>query len=83
MAPAAGGGPVSAQLDLMTSVPLVACSFEGIARAVLCRGHGITLDQLRSVGALSRECEKETPDPERVGWLARELGLDPDDLGAP
>lgn len=67
-------------MDLLEAPAPKLRGFEAIARAIMSRGRGVTLDELRSVGALSRELEKEAPDPKRVRWLARDLGLDPDDL---
>ena len=51
--------------------------FDRLAKAVTGRGRGISLAELRDCHALARELESSEPDPERVGFLSRRLGLDP------
>lgn len=49
--------------------------FDRIAAVVVARREGVTLIQLASIDALARELALEAPDPDRVGWLARDLHL--------
>lgn len=68
----------TAQLDLL-HVPSIR-DFEDVVAAVMGQGRGMTLRQLGTADALGRELAKDTPDPERLTWLARRLGLDPLDM---
>lgn len=69
---------MTAQLDLL-HVPSIRGA-EGIALAVASRGRGVTLAQLGTIDALARELDKDTPDEERIVWLAARLDIDPQDL---
>lgn len=68
----------ASQLDLLAPPPAQpANAFEAVVAAVMALRAGITLRQLGTADALARELERETPDRERVEWMARRLGLDP------
>lgn len=43
-------------------------------------GPGITTTEIGDCGALARELEEESPDPERLEMLAGRLGLELDEL---
>ena len=69
----------ASQLSLLDA-PARLRTFEDVLGAVMARGRGITLRELGTADALGRELASDHPNPERLGWLCRRLGLDPRDL---
>ncbi len=53
-------------------------TFQRLCRRVAGRtGPGLTLDEIRDLGALARELQSAEPDPEKVALFCRRLDLDP------
>ncbi|HSW31893.1 MAG TPA: hypothetical protein VLH75_20585 [Longimicrobiales bacterium] len=70
---------MTTQLSLLDA-PRCLRSFEELAAAVMARRRGMTLQEVGTADTLARELAKDRPDRERVGWMARRLGLNPNDL---
>lgn len=57
--------------------------FDALAKRITARGEGITAIQLRDLGALCRELDRDAPRPEVVAEILDALGLTDADLEAP